>query len=303
MSDCEGYNNHETETVDIKKREYKIGTCYSCQKCLYCSINLATDENECICDKTLKPTNSKRKTQPSFVRNGVYNPNTCHSVLATLLHFSNDLYGYNSDFSKRFNFTLCAKCNSKLTRDQNTYKKNEENKSNCQKLEVKNRPEQSYNQILTNKKKKTTTIQSGKSFELDNELNSDATFCFKLIIKTPDLTKPAKAITLGKKPDDYYEFEDLILQRVCETVGLLVRGEYELSYKAEKGTGTGTILEEEEDFEEFIKEYYRLASSNKVLLITVTVQKKETTTRKKVFYNFDYFIYLLLLLIIIVFFN
>lgn len=286
MSDCEGYNDYdETETFVIKKREYKIGTCYSCQKCLYCNINLATNENECSCDKTLKPTNSRRKIQSGFVRNGVFNPNTCHSVLATLLHSSNDLYGYNSNFSKRFNFTLCAKCNSQLTRNQNTYKKNEENKSKCQKLEVKNRSEQNYNQILTNKKKKTITKQSGKSFELVDELNLDATFCFKLVIKTPDLTKPAKAITLEKKPDDYYEFEDLILQRVCEAIGLLVRGEYELSYKAEKGTGTGTILEEEEDFEEFIKEYYRLANSNKVLLITVTVQK-ETMKRKKVFYIF-----------------
>ena len=67
---------------------------------------------------------------------------------------------------------------------------------------------------------------------------------------------------------------------------MLVRSEYELSYKAKKGTGTGTILEEEEDFEEFIKEYYRLASSNKVLLITVTIQKKVITKRKKVFYIF-----------------
>ncbi|CAB4411856.1 unnamed protein product [Rhizophagus irregularis] len=53
---------------------------------------------------------------------------------------------------------------------------------------------------------------------------------------------------------------------VCEAVGLLVRTDYELSYKSEKGVGAGTILE---DFEEFIKEYYRLTSSNKVLLITV----------------------------------
>ncbi|CAB5179832.1 hypothetical protein GLOIN_2v1788104 [Rhizophagus irregularis DAOM 181602=DAOM 197198] len=34
----------------------------------------------------------------------------------------------------------------------------------------------------------------------------------------------------------------------------VLRTEYELSYKAEKGTGAGTILEEEEEFEEFIGE-------------------------------------------------
>ncbi|PKK64083.1 hypothetical protein RhiirC2_869456, partial [Rhizophagus irregularis] len=103
-------------------------------------------------------------------------------------------------------------------------------------------------------------------------------------IKTPDLTKPAKAITLEKKPVDYYEFEELILQRVCEAVeavGLLVRNDYELPYKSEKGIGAGTILEEEEDFEEFIKEYYRLTSSNKVLLITVIIQKKKKRRKEK----------------------
>ncbi|CAB4412327.1 unnamed protein product [Rhizophagus irregularis] len=89
----------------------------------------------------------------------------------------------------------------------------------------------------------------------DNTPNSDSSFRFKPVIKTPDLTKPAKAITLEIKPVDYYEFEELILQMVCEAVGLLVRTDYELSYKSEKGVGAGTILE---DFEEFIKEYYRI---------------------------------------------
>ena len=287
MSDCENYNAYkETETFNIKEREYQIGTCYSCQKCLYCGTNLIIEENKCNCNKTIKPTNGKKKMQLEFVRHGVYDLGKCHSVLVALLHFSNDLYRYNSDFSKRFNFTLCAKCNSQLTRDQNTYKKNEKNINRCQRLEAKNDPMQRNNQILTNKKSKTTTKESDKLFEVDNTSNSDSSFRFKLVIKTPDLTKPAKAITLEKKPDDYYEFEDLILQRVCEAVGLLVRTEYALSYKPEKGIGTGTILEEEEDFEEFIKEYYRLTGSNKVLLIIVTIQKKETVKRKKVFYIF-----------------
>ncbi|PKY16809.1 hypothetical protein RhiirB3_429279 [Rhizophagus irregularis] len=68
------------------------------------------------------------------------------------------------------------------------------------------------------------------------------------------------------KPVDYYEFEELILQRVCETVGLLVRTDYELSYKSRKRNRSWYYLEEE-DFEEFIKEYYRLTSSNKKHLI------------------------------------
>ncbi|GBB88613.1 hypothetical protein RclHR1_15190003 [Rhizophagus clarus] len=273
MSNCKDYEQYEkTETLNVKNREYQIGTCYSCQKCLYCNVNLVIEY--CSCNKTIKPTNSKKKetAQVGSVRNGVYNPHRCHYILAALLHSSSQLYRYNSNFSKKFNFTLCSKCNSQLTRDQNTYnKKNEKNKD----------PAQENNQISTNGKSEIITKQSDK-FSIDDVIpNADSFFRFKLVIKTPDLTKPAKAITLEKKPVDYYEFEELISQRVCEAVGLLVRTDYELSYKSEKGIGAGTILEEEEDFEEFIKEYSRLTNSNKVLLITASIQKKETAKRKK----------------------
>ncbi|PKC01168.1 hypothetical protein RhiirA5_457117, partial [Rhizophagus irregularis] len=158
-----------------------------------------------------------------------------------------------------------------LTRDQNTYNKSEKSKDLTQE----------NNQILINEKSETIIKQSDKISKVDNTPNSDSSFRFKLVIKTSDLTKLAKAITLEKKPVDYYEFEELILQRVCEAVGLLVRTDYELSYKLKKRIGAGTILEEEKDFEEFIKEYYRLTSSNKVLLITVVIKKKETAKRKK----------------------
>lgn len=290
MSVSKYYKAHEKSETLIKEREYQIGTCYSCQKCLYCNANL-TIEN-CNCNKTIKPTNSKKKGQLGFVRNGVYNPNKCHCVLVALLHSSNQLYGYESNFSKKFNFTLCSKCNSQLNRDQNTYNKNNEKNKDLM---------QENNHNLTSGKSEPTIKQSDKSSKVDDTSNSDSFFRFKLVIKTPDLTKPAKAIALEKKPVDYYEFEELILQRVCEAVGLLVRTDYELSYKSEKGIGTGTILEEEEDFEEFIKEYYRITNSNKVLLITATIQKKETVKRKKVFVSLNLSIYLIILLIYCIF--
>ncbi|GBB88279.1 hypothetical protein RclHR1_14820004 [Rhizophagus clarus] len=257
MSDyknCEVYQT--TDALSIKEREYQIGTCYLCQKCLYYNANLIIEN--CSCDKTIKPTNGRNKVQLGFVRNGLYNPSKSHCVLIALLHSSNQLYGYNSNFSKRFNFTLCSKCNSQLTRDQNIYKKkNEKNKDSVQE----------NNQILTNEKSEMTIKQPDKLSKVDNMSNLDLSFHFKLVIKTPDLTKPAKAITLENKPVNYYEFEKLILQRVCEAIGLLICTDYELSYKPEKKIRTGTILEEEEDFEEFIKEYYKLTNSNKKHLI------------------------------------
>jgi hypothetical protein len=255
--------------ITTKELEYEIGTCFVCRKCLYCGVDLAKGSG-CNCEKTLKPTNSSKtkKSQVGYVRNGVYNPNTSHPILITLLQSYNNIHKYQYDLSKKFNFTLCAKCNSQLVRDQNTY-----NKNNLISIDEKE------NQIAK------TPTKPLKPSKLNNVLNSDIPFRFKLVIKTPDLTKPAKAITLEKIPD-YFEFDDLVLQKVCETVGLVVRTEYELSYKAEKGTGASTILEEEEDFEEFIREYHRLTNSDKALLITVTVKKKEKAKRKKVFVVF-----------------
>ncbi|GES83680.1 hypothetical protein GLOIN_2v1791993 [Rhizophagus clarus] len=218
MSDyknCEVYQT--TDALSIKEREYQIGTCYLCQKCLYYNANLIIEN--CSCDKTIKPTNGRNKVQLGFVRNGLYNPSKSHCVLIALLH-SNSV--------------------------------------------------QENNQILTNEKSEMTIKQPDKLSKVDNMSNLDLSFHFKLVIKTPDLTKPAKAITLENKPVNYYEFEKLILQRVCEAIGLLICTDYELSYKPEKKIRTGTILEEEEDFEEFIKEYYKLTNSNKVLLITAS---------------------------------
>ncbi|CAB5205793.1 unnamed protein product [Rhizophagus irregularis] len=252
--------------ITTKEWKYKIGTCFVCRKCLYCGVNLA-EGSVCNCEKTLKPTNSSKtkKFQVGHVRNGVYKHNESHPILVALLQSNNDIHKYQYDLSKKFNFTLCAKCNSQLVRDQNTY-----NKNNLISIDEKE------NQTV-----KTPTKPLNPS-KLNNVLNSnsDIPFRFKLIIKTPDLTKPAKAITLEKIPA-YFEFDDLVLQKVCETVGLVVRTKYELSYKAEKGTGAGTILEEEEDFEEFIREYHRLTISDKALLITATVKQKEKAKRKK----------------------
>ncbi|CAB4475845.1 unnamed protein product [Rhizophagus irregularis] len=238
------YFDEKNFNITTKEWKYEIGTCFVCQKCLYCGVNLA-EGSVCNCEKTLKPTNSSKtkKLQVGHVRNGVYKHNESHSILVSASNLSN----------------------SQLLRDQNTY-----NKNNLISIDEKE------NQTVK------TPIKPLNPSKLNNVLNSnsDIPFRFKLVIKTPDLTKPAKAIILEKIPA-YFEFDDLVLQKVCKTVGLVVRTKYELSYKAEKGTGAGTILEEEEDFEEFIREYHRLTISDKALLITATVKQKEKAKRKK----------------------
>src|SRR6266498_3394793 len=123
----------ETEkNANIKNQKYLLRICYSCQKCLYCSINLTEDKKEYDYDKARKLTNSKyKKQQLEYVRNRVYDPNTSHSILITLLQTNNDLYEYNSDFLIRFNFTLYSKCNSQLTKNQSSYSRGHKYPTPC----------------------------------------------------------------------------------------------------------------------------------------------------------------------------
>src|SRR5918999_1392484 len=95
-------------------RNYLPGTCYTCNKCLFCFSNLQI--KSCKCKKTLKP---KRKSKPKAgqqIYPRIYTP-TQNLPAATQFLFSADTkFQYNSDFHKEFSFTFCSTCNSKFQR-------------------------------------------------------------------------------------------------------------------------------------------------------------------------------------------
>ena len=78
--------------TSISPRNYQIGTCFACQLCMYCGIDLTS--NNCNCDKTIKPTKKNRTKEVSNFRILSYKPDNTHEVIKTTLSFCNQKYGY-----------------------------------------------------------------------------------------------------------------------------------------------------------------------------------------------------------------
>ncbi|CAG8494250.1 10255_t:CDS:2 [Scutellospora calospora] len=90
-----------------KLHEYDIKTCYSCQKCLFCFKDLK--DNFCACDLTKKPSRTD-----TF-------PNRTIRAQVNWLKECDKFFGYESDFNKNFDLTLCSACNSKHDRGKSLY--------------------------------------------------------------------------------------------------------------------------------------------------------------------------------------
>src|SRR5215212_5733512 len=98
---------------------YKIGTCYNCQKCLYCFVELP--QEICNCDLTKKPSRTSANIDRSKKGHQVYNrhvTNTIHSAQLTFLQEANIKFEYGSNFNIDFDISLCVACNSKYERSK-----------------------------------------------------------------------------------------------------------------------------------------------------------------------------------------
>ena len=71
----------------ISPRNYQIGVCFVCQLCMYCGIDLTS--NNCNCDKTIKPTKKNRTSQVPNFRNLAYKSNQIHEAIKKTISFSN----------------------------------------------------------------------------------------------------------------------------------------------------------------------------------------------------------------------
>ncbi len=80
--------------------KYKIGTCFGCQKCLYCGIDLR--KLTCRCKKTTKPT---KKNQTDLVKNAyprVFDPISPISNQVDYIKNRNECFQYGYDITKVF---------------------------------------------------------------------------------------------------------------------------------------------------------------------------------------------------------
>jgi hypothetical protein len=100
----------------IYPREYQIGTCFLCQKCLNCDELLSF--KSCQCDLSKKVKNKKKRK--SYSR--VYDANTKHKIYSDLqlskLDKANKTYSYKIDFSQKFNYCLCSVCHNLMTKSK-----------------------------------------------------------------------------------------------------------------------------------------------------------------------------------------
>ncbi len=289
-------------------KAYKIGTCFGCQKCLYCGIDLKVEI--CNCKKTAKPS---RKNRTELVKNAfsrVFDPTT-NSKQFDFMKIKNESFAYGYDLSKSFQFSFCTTCNSSYQRLANKKKKfnNSSQKIHTSKCVSQSAEETGIIDLEATSSEishKTTTssasiFHNGSKHSSNSETDEDNTeleieINYKLSIKQTDGTLlPAKnySVTIT-------ELDEFLLAIQNNITSLLQYEEidandYNVSFKSEKAQGAGTLLVDVRDFENFKSEYIKLVATKKVMLIFITMKKKEkivdTKRKKKVILRYYYLLY------------
>lgn len=242
--------------MSISPRNYQIGVCFTCQLCMYCGVDLTS--NNCNCDKIIKPTRKNRTGNVPNFRNLSYKPTKVHEKIKSTLLFSNQKYGYKLDMELPHNCTLCSACNSQINRD------------------IK----------AADKDRKFITISPSPSPTDDISLQSPTPsilsqieFKLRMTIKQNKQMLPAVIVNFNLENPNFVDFRDKIESFICEQVGLVYKNEYSLAYKSHSESGAGTLLSNEEAFDEFLKDYHSIIAGNKKAVIVVTlkdVSKKQT---------------------------
>ncbi|CAB4418466.1 unnamed protein product [Rhizophagus irregularis] len=219
---------------------YKIGTCFGCQKCLYCGVNLKIEI--CDCNKTAKPS---RKNRTDLVKNAftrVFNP-ISNPKQIDFIKNKNDSFTYEFNLAKDFQFSFCSTCNSSYQRLSN--KKSKSNNSS-QKVRT------SENVIQLEENIEIINVESTTEISQESTTSDGSTFYNK-----------------SKRSNSETENED--------STELEIEVNYKLSIKKadEKTQGAGTLLVDVRDFENFKSEYTKLVATKKVMLISITMNKKE----------------------------
>src|SRR5881275_3088955 len=98
-------------------KEYLIGTCLGCKKCLYCGDELSIRKKMCSCDKTIKPSKNNRTDKVKVAYFWVFTP----KLFPKQYEYIKDnvtRFNYSLDLSTKFNFTLCPSCHSYFQRQR-----------------------------------------------------------------------------------------------------------------------------------------------------------------------------------------
>ncbi|CAB4427887.1 unnamed protein product [Rhizophagus irregularis] len=114
-------NENEVYEVQVYTRKYQIGTCFTCQKCLYCGKDLLFVN--CHCNKYEKPAKNNRTAKVRGYRSLCYDTSNAQPFLKEFMSRSNLKFGYEVNLETSFYCSLYTACNSKISRENNKFEK------------------------------------------------------------------------------------------------------------------------------------------------------------------------------------
>ncbi len=284
--------------------KYLPGTCYTCQKCLYCFKPPL--RNSCTCPKEKRRTRDKTPQQGQQIYQRVYKPNQPFPKAKQFLLNANNEFGYESNFEESFSYTFCSACNSKHQRLKNKDKefqaKNDDvvvvSDDSSKKLDVNNNLSSKDNDEVNSRNDDRSDnkdddkeiddvgddndYDDGDKNEEDDDYDKDEDndeIKVQIIVKSKTEVSPAKILNI--QPVNYYNVKEKIILTVQKILGKKIKSkDYTISYKASTSRGPSNIFEDELDFDEFISEYKKVILSGKKMAIIVAI--KDVMTKKKV---------------------
>jgi len=266
-------------------REYLSGTCYTCQKCLFCFTS-----ESCECKKNIKPTRVSKPERGQQIYSRAFTPNNNLQISNKFLFAANAKFQYNSNFNNTFSFTFCSACNSKFQRLRGSDKIANQKSRVIKKKEKKGEVDK-----ITKKINKSAVKMSNKSIDFDNdeededvsefsepeEYNLDEIKLHIVIEKKGKKTSTSKTITI--KPVDYISAIEGINSAVRKVLknNNLKPSDYNLSYKAINAHDPASELEDRLDFNEFIDDYKKIIAADKKMSVIVVIGDDSINEKSK----------------------
>jgi len=238
-----------------------------CQLCMYCGVDLIS--NNCNCDKIIKPTKKNRTVEVPNFRNLVYKPGKIHEEITKALSFANQKYGYKWNMELSHNCILCSACNSQMNRDIKAADKNKK-----------------FIIISPSPTDDTSLQPSTPSTPFTSTIPSQIDFKLRMSIKQNKKVLPFVIISFNLENPTFMDFRNKLESYICEQVGLVYSNEYILAYKSHSESGSGTLLGNEEAFDEFLKDYQSITTGNKKVVIIVMLKESSKKQSNQVFIIF-----------------
>jgi len=266
--------------------KYLSGTCYSCQKCLYCFQS--SQQDSCKCKKTKQPLRTKTPKRGQQIYQRAFTPDQFFPKANKLLFDANIKFGYNSNFENPFSYTFCSACNSKIQRLRHEDKITQQAKKNDNEMNTSD---------ISSNEKEVDNIDTDDN--IDKEKNNEEYYVIEeeedledsdnddleeikiqLVVKSKKITVPtAKTVTIT--PVNYENVMEKIISEVQKILKKKIKSvDYTISYKAVNARGPSNTLEDRSDFQEFVSEYQKVFLSGKKMSVIVVVRDKKKTVKK-----------------------